>query len=60
MQERKDEEQPTKKNLAFLVISDSKDSENDEDTPLFVRRFNRLMKRGRFNNKQKRQLVTKD
>ena len=54
MQKRKDEEQPTKKNLAFPTIFKSEDSENDEYIALFVIRFNRVMRIGRFNNKQKR------
>ena len=50
MQERRDEELPPKKNIAFPTMS-KQDSEDDEDMVLFVKRFNCFMSRRRFQNK---------
>jgi FtsZ-binding cell division protein ZapB len=50
MQERREEEKPSKKNIAFPAMSEN-ESDGDEDMTLFVRRLNSFMKRGRFQNK---------
>ena len=53
MQERREEEQKVKKTFAFPAMSNDDKFDIDEDMALFARRFNRFMRKGRFNNKQR-------
>ena len=50
MQERRDEEAPPKKTIAFSSMSEI-DADEDDDMALFVRKFNRFMSRRRIQNK---------
>ena len=53
MKERREEEQPTKKTLAFPALSENEDSEKESEIALLTRKFQRFMRRNRLPNKHK-------
>ena len=53
MKERREEEQPTKKTLAFPALSENEDSEKESEIALLTRKFQRFMRKNRLPNKHK-------
>ena len=60
MKERREEEQSTKKNLAFPAISENEDSEKESEIALLTRKFQRFMRKNRLSNKHKEKKDSKE